>query len=155
MEARVRHFAVAAAVLSIAWIALYWLGMDDATGNGTSDLGGGTRPYQPKVTVVDDGPERKVALPAAVRTEPRPIAVSSDTTASSEPARNATQQPDSATRSSTSYTVQPGDTLSGIAKRLYGRSALWRVIRDANSDLTGVDGRAIRPGMVLTIPQLP
>ena len=55
----------------------------------------------------------------------------------------------------TEYRVASGDTLSGIAKRLYGKSSLWRVIRDANRDKVNADGTNIRPGMVLKIPPAP
>lgn len=55
----------------------------------------------------------------------------------------------------TRYTVKEGDTLGEIAKAFYGKTALWTVIRDANRDLVGDDGRAMRPGQKLTIPPLP
>ncbi|MCA9309568.1 MAG: LysM peptidoglycan-binding domain-containing protein [Phycisphaerales bacterium] len=54
------------------------------------------------------------------------------------------------------YTVRSGDTLSGIASTVYGRSALWTLIRDANPDLIRRrDGTDIRPGMELVIPPAP
>ena len=55
----------------------------------------------------------------------------------------------------TRYIAQRGDTLSEIASRIYGRSALWTLIRDANIDKVGRDGTRLRPGMELVIPQAP
>ena len=53
---------------------------------------------------------------------------------------------------SKSYTVQPGDTLSGIAFRFYEDPALWRPIAAANHI---DDPRAIAPGRALHVPALP
>lgn len=55
----------------------------------------------------------------------------------------------------TEWVVQRGDTLSGIAKAVYGRASLWRLIRDANSDQVNRDGTNIRAGMTLRIPPPP
>lgn len=55
----------------------------------------------------------------------------------------------------TEYIVGKGDTLTGIAKSLYGRASLWTVIRDANSTKVDRNGTNIRPGMVLRIPPPP
>jgi LysM repeat protein len=52
------------------------------------------------------------------------------------------------------YTVQAGDTLSSIAKLVYGRSGLWTLIFEANRDLLS-DPAKIRPGQVLRIPPQP
>lgn len=50
-----------------------------------------------------------------------------------------------------SYTVQPGDTLSGIAQKFYGRAGEYNKIFQANRDkLTDADH--IRPGQELVIP---
>ncbi|HXA50928.1 MAG TPA: LysM peptidoglycan-binding domain-containing protein [Candidatus Acidoferrum sp.] len=67
-------------------------------------------------------------------------------------------QPQSRTRSAAAnsssertYTVQPGDTLSGIAKRFYGDASAYNKIFQANRDkLTDADH--IRPGQELVIP---
>ena len=50
-----------------------------------------------------------------------------------------------------SYTVRPGDTLSGIASGL-GMSD-WRPLYEANRSVIGPDPDLIRPGQVLTVPQ--
>ena len=49
------------------------------------------------------------------------------------------------------YTVRPGDTLSGIAAR-FG-IADWRTLYRANRSVVGPDPDVIRPGQVLTIPR--
>jgi nucleoid-associated protein YgaU len=49
------------------------------------------------------------------------------------------------------YTVQPGDTLSTIARQLYGQAQSWPTIFEANQDLLSDPGR-LRPGQVLKIP---
>jgi len=53
-----------------------------------------------------------------------------------------------------SYTIQPGDTLSLVARQMYGQSHLWRVIFEANRDILSDPGR-IHPGQVLKIPPQP
>jgi LysM repeat protein len=49
------------------------------------------------------------------------------------------------------YTVRPGDTLINIAAEVYGDTALWRTIAEAN----GIQNpRSLEPGRVLEIPPL-
>ena len=52
------------------------------------------------------------------------------------------------------YVVQPGDTLSTIAGRLYGDVApgAWRTIWEANRAVIGDDPNRLRVGMRLTLP---
>lgn len=51
------------------------------------------------------------------------------------------------------YTVQRGDSLSKIARRIYGEARHWRVIFEGNRDqLDNPD--LIHPGQVLKIPAL-
>ena len=54
----------------------------------------------------------------------------------------------------TNYTVQQGDTLSGIALRFYGdgSEASWRRIYHENLQVIGNDPNQLRPGEVLFIP---
>jgi LysM repeat protein len=52
----------------------------------------------------------------------------------------------------TSYTVQPGDTLSAIAKRFLGNANDYMEIFNANKDQLS-DPDKIKPGQVLKIPQ--
>ena len=49
------------------------------------------------------------------------------------------------------YTVQPGDTLSKIAKEYLGNANAYMKIFDANKDQLN-DPDKIRPGQVLRIP---
>jgi LysM repeat protein len=49
------------------------------------------------------------------------------------------------------YTVQPGDTLSGIAQRFYGDSADWTLIYDDNESVVH-DPNDIYAGEVLKVP---
>lgn len=49
------------------------------------------------------------------------------------------------------YTVQPGDTLSLIARRTYGDASLYTAIHSANRDSVPNPNR-IYPGQVLTLP---
>lgn len=52
----------------------------------------------------------------------------------------------------TTYTVQPGDYLFGLAERFYGNGRLWRQISEAN----GLGpGAVLSPGQTLTIPPAP
>ena len=50
------------------------------------------------------------------------------------------------------YTVIDGDTLSKIAKSMYGDANKWRKIYEANTDIIK-DPDMIRPGQVLKIPE--
>jgi nucleoid-associated protein YgaU len=50
------------------------------------------------------------------------------------------------------YTVQPGDTLSGIAQARYGNASLWPRLFEANRDQID-NPDLIFPGQVLRIPQ--
>lgn len=50
------------------------------------------------------------------------------------------------------YTVEPGDTLLGIAEKVYGDSTKWRRIYDANKDVIGPNPDALKVEMKLRIP---
>jgi nucleoid-associated protein YgaU len=52
-----------------------------------------------------------------------------------------------------SYTIVPGDTLSGIADRFYGRWWLWPLIMEANEGKISLSHLA--PGTVILIPTIP
>lgn len=52
-----------------------------------------------------------------------------------------------------SYTVEKGDNLSAISKRIYGKSKYWKQIFDANRDsIENPD--LIYPGQTLTLPAI-
>lgn len=53
-----------------------------------------------------------------------------------------------------SYTVEKGDTLSHIAKQLYGKAGHWEIIFEANRDQIA-DPDLVQPGQVLRIPPAP
>jgi nucleoid-associated protein YgaU len=53
------------------------------------------------------------------------------------------------------YKVQPGDTLSRISMKLYGKSAVWASIYELNKDVIGADPARLKVGMVLKLPQTP
>lgn len=55
------------------------------------------------------------------------------------------------TAPATTYTVAQGDTLWGIANKVYGQGDKWPLIYDANRDKIQDPGN-IQPGWVLTIP---
>jgi len=51
-----------------------------------------------------------------------------------------------------SYTVQPGDTLSSISRKTYGTPNRWRDIFNANRDRMSTP-EALKPGQVLRVPK--
>jgi nucleoid-associated protein YgaU len=53
-----------------------------------------------------------------------------------------------------SYVVQKGDSLSKIAKKVYGDAKAWKKIFEANKD-TIKDPDKIQPGQKLKLPQNP
>jgi nucleoid-associated protein YgaU len=55
------------------------------------------------------------------------------------------------TASGRTYVVAPGDSLSKIAKQVYGNTDDWRKIYDANRD-TIKDPDLIYPGQTLRLP---
>ena len=59
--------------------------------------------------------------------------------------------PSSASHTNETYTVQPGDTLSAIAKKLLGNANAYTEIFNANKDQLS-DPDKIKPGQVLKIP---
>lgn len=65
----------------------------------------------------------------------------------------ATTAPDPASKAPRTYTVVAGDSLSKIAKKLYGDANQWKRIFEANRD-TVKNPDLIRPGQVLNIPEV-
>jgi nucleoid-associated protein YgaU len=51
------------------------------------------------------------------------------------------------------YTVKSGDSLSKIAKNLYGDAQQWHKIYEANKDVIGANPNMIQPGQTFKIPQ--
>lgn len=55
--------------------------------------------------------------------------------------------------SSRTYTIEKGDTLSGIAQRFYGKAKYWRQIHEANRDTIDNPDRVF-PGQTITLPAI-
>lgn len=51
------------------------------------------------------------------------------------------------------YTVEAGDTLAEIARKVYGNQGAWRAIEEANRSRVP-DARQLQPGTILIIPPL-
>lgn len=66
--------------------------------------------------------------------------------------REAPSHPSAAATPTITYTVQPGDTLSAIAKKFLGNANDYMDIFNANRDQLS-DPDKIKPGQVLKIPQ--
>jgi nucleoid-associated protein YgaU len=61
-------------------------------------------------------------------------------------------QPGAAPGQMRTYEVQPGDNLSKIAKKFYGKSNSWKRIFEANKDII-YNPDLIQPGWTLKIPE--
>ena len=66
-------------------------------------------------------------------------------------ATNAGAAPTSGSAAPSTYTVQPGDTLSNIAKHLLGDANAYQQIFEMNRDQLS-DPNKIKPGQVLKVP---
>jgi len=53
------------------------------------------------------------------------------------------------------YRVTSGDSMHGIAKKLYGKSELWEQIYDINKAKIGNDPAKLKVGMILKLPSPP
>jgi len=53
------------------------------------------------------------------------------------------------------YRVQPGDNLSSISKKLYGRFDKWAQIYELNKELVGPNPAALKRDMILALPEPP
>jgi nucleoid-associated protein YgaU len=70
----------------------------------------------------------------------------------SSTAPSPTPSPAPAKSAARTYTVVKGDSLSKIAKSMYGDANKWRKIYEANTDIIK-NPDVIRPGQVLKIPE--
>ncbi len=107
----------------------------------------------PAVPAATPEPEVRRAQPVQAAATAQAGATDSVPTALSvtqvTPATNASPAPAAAART---HTVVKGDTLAGIARKYYGKSAQWQKIAEANKD-TLPDPTKLKLGMVLKIPQ--
>lgn len=95
--------------------------------------------YSITLTEYKDPSPAKITLPAAPE----------ETTATAqEPARSGAPE----IAESKTYTVQSGDSLWAIAKRIYGSGADYQKIYEANKSVIGGNPNLIKPGQVFTIP---
>lgn len=95
---------------------------------------------------------------ASIASEPAPApseepAPSFNTSAEAAPANGESTQPAPVAASVRYYTVESGDTLYNIARRVYGEGRHWRAIYDANRNLID-DPRELTLGWKLELPPL-
>lgn len=107
-----------------------------ATTRSAAATGAAARPAQAAT------PSAGAGLQTAASTGARPAAA---------PAATPTTTPAATQRT---HTVARGDTLSGIAQKVYGRADRWQLIFQANRDKLD-DPDRIYPGQVLVIPDAP
>lgn len=115
----------------------------------TWDLTRRLRRWTATTTVVSVSAVLLVGLAfSSASSEPAPAP---EPVAAAEPAAPAPEPAAPAVPSGT-YVVQPGDTLSKVAQKVWGRSSRWQELRDANQSV--LKGRTdLQVGMVLTIPE--
>ncbi len=106
---------------------------------------GRTKLRIPKDLTNIQGKEVAVPPPEPAQTTPAPR---KPDPAPAEPAKPAKP---AAAPASKDYVVKSGDTLSGIAKAFYGKSAAWRSIYDFNKDVID-DPDNLKPGTTIRIP---
>jgi nucleoid-associated protein YgaU len=106
--------------------------LEPPPGFGVQDVPATTPPPPPPATTVAPPPPRTTAR----TTTPRPTT---------------TPPPPPTTPKPKTYTVKPGDTLSGIARRF--NIANWRDLYNLNRSVVGPNPNRIFPGQVLTIPK--
>jgi nucleoid-associated protein YgaU len=93
-----------------------------------------------KIGMVINVPDASGTVAASAESS-APSAISAETASSTDSART--------------YKVQPSDTLIRIARKLYGSSAGWQKIYDANRAVIGENPARLKVGMVLQLPQSP
>lgn len=124
------------------------LGQSSASGSSyqpSSGLAGATGPAGPAGPTGATGPTGPAGNPTPVST--KPPAQKPGGGNAPKPSR-----PVAAAAATTSYTVQPGNTLWGIAQKFYGNGAQYTKIYNANKGLIGSNPNMIHPGQRLTIP---
>lgn len=66
-----------------------------------------------------------------------------------------TSKPPRASGGARTYTVQQGESLYAIARKLYGKGGRQDELYALNKDLIGADSARLKPGMVLKLPDAP
>lgn len=99
-----------------------------------------TRPGTSREAPPEWAGERLALLEEIERLKSRPPLAPVDTSASTSASELKT------------YTVQRGDTLSGISQKMYGRASSWRKIYEANSNRIP-NMNVLTPGVELVIPE--
>lgn len=176
MDRGATRLGAATLALAASWIVLFWW-TPKAEQDGPPRVSFGRAPEQqalPGPFAIEPEPVNKTPTPIAVK-QPSQVAVDLLTTAQAavpavkiERVVRHTSDAQRVTREDAAplrapepiepepvvqhYTVRSGDTLSEIAQEFYGRSVYWRLIRDANIDLVGEQGRLLQPGQILVIP---
>ena len=92
----------------------------------------------------------KGAIDSMVKTMKGAMNVASSSPALKEAAEEVVAKAPSTSGGGT-YTVKSGDTLSGIAKKVYGDYNKWRELYEKNRDVIGSDPNRIFPGQVLQL----
>jgi nucleoid-associated protein YgaU len=95
------------------------------------------------------------AQDASGAARPTIVVVARSVPASPSPAARSTPAPGEPTpvpAVAAEYIVQEGDTMRGVAEKVYGDANLWPRIYDANRDLIGANPDAVQVGMHLRIP---
>jgi len=110
-----------------------------AAGVSVGLRGGSFFPTQPA-----SGAARPTIVVVAPAPSPSPVARATRTPAS-PPSETVAEE----------YVVEQGDTMRGVAEKVYGDADLWPRIYDANRDLIGPDPDALQVGMRLRIPPPP
>jgi len=95
-----------------------------------------------------------VPQPSCAESRPGPSPAPTPKPEAATPKPPVNPAPSPAPAKGTEYVVAKGDTLSGIAKKHYGKSALWTIIVEANRNLLDDPGD-LKIGMRLILPPRP
>ena len=94
-----------------------------------------------------------IAATPTRQTQGRHTAQTAQTPSSTRDARQRQSAPIEVKRDTpATYTVQPGDTLSNVSRKVYGTKNRWREIFNANRDRMATP-ESLKPGQVLRIPR--
>jgi phage tail protein X/cell division protein FtsB len=140
-EARQRAETEARAAQSQLQLVIARAGRSDdaaSLADTRSSAAGSTSDLSPATLRLEAADPAETPADAVLRTSPERLRAAADKLAA-EPAPR-------------TYIVVEGDTLEGIAKKIYGKPERWRVIYAANNVLLR-DGRPLRAGMQLEIPE--